>query len=564
MSAIKRFITQQKKPGIQYNGFKYRRDGRRSDGRVVWRCLKSSCSAFIRTDSDEAKVLTVVGYHNHSSVSGPSPSKSSSSLDSSPPSNKTPLKTPDNAEHVSELVDEDVTPNKSTLSSLSTQAATMSIDISRSIQNTPTASKIETKNASVNTPSHPNILSNSGDSLLKEIELLQQRDDLISHLMNLQAELDSTRNNSESQINQLQLRVHELENEMSNKIKLEQDNRALSSNISELKITIEVLESDNGMLRSKCKALELEVGDLRNFYSPGDTETHIPVNIDTFERKNSFDILTEIPKDYDSNTIEYDSVVNNNSNGSTFKKSRRKSKKRRVLVLSASHGRNIGWDLNNEVADRGFEVTVFSKPGASFNTVTHDIEDFTRDFDKNDRLDLVREQCLIKFDDNTESWSKLKHVTKLATGDGYDDVAPMCVVCKQSQPNADNDIVVCNRCARGYHQLCHQPMISQDSMGKGGGGSCWQCRRCQVPLIEELRAYRKKASKSPGKKKAAALLLRSSTTDDVCVPPPANARLQLPYDVDSEPGISGSAFKISVSDSRRSWPQGTSHRDGPP
>ncbi|XP_039299494.1 metal-response element-binding transcription factor 2-like [Nilaparvata lugens] len=165
-------------------------------------------------------------------------------------------------------------------------------------------------------------------------------------------------------------------------------------------------------------------------------------------------------------------------------------------------------------------------------------------------LDNVREQCLIKFDDNTSSWSHVKHMTRLfPMGDGFDDDVVMCVVCKQSEPQAT--IVVCNRCARGYHQLCHQPAISSDSIRK------WQCRRCQVPLIDELRAYRKKAktkAASPTKKtasaapnaavdapntvadapNAAAVQLRSSgQQENAQLQPESNPRLQLPYDLKS-------------------------------
>ncbi|KAG5322568.1 MTF2 factor, partial [Pseudoatta argentina] len=67
-------------------------------------------------------------------------------------------------------------------------------------------------------------------------------------------------------------------------------------------------------------------------------------------------------------------------------------------------------------------------------------------------VDMVRERCLVKFLDLTSSWSLFRELTKLAMPDS--DV--MCVLCKQSQPKTDNDIIVCDKCGRGYHQLCHQ------------------------------------------------------------------------------------------------------------
>ncbi|XP_020293472.1 metal-response element-binding transcription factor 2 [Pseudomyrmex gracilis] len=86
-------------------------------------------------------------------------------------------------------------------------------------------------------------------------------------------------------------------------------------------------------------------------------------------------------------------------------------------------------------------------------------------------VDLARERCLVNFMDNTSSWSSFKELTKLSMPDS--DV--MCVLCKKSQPKTDNDIVVCNKCGRGYHQLCHQPQISKQETG---ADTQWVCKRC--------------------------------------------------------------------------------------
>lgn len=68
------------------------------------------------------------------------------------------------------------------------------------------------------------------------------------------------------------------------------------------------------------------------------------------------------------------------------------------------------------------------------------------------QVDVARDKCLVKFLDNTSSWSSVKELTKVSTTES--DV--MCVLCKKSQPKTDNDIIVCDKCGRGYHQLCHQ------------------------------------------------------------------------------------------------------------
>lgn len=86
-------------------------------------------------------------------------------------------------------------------------------------------------------------------------------------------------------------------------------------------------------------------------------------------------------------------------------------------------------------------------------------------------VDLAREKCLVKFMDNTSAWSSVKELTKLSMPDS--DV--MCVLCKKSQPKTDNDIIVCDKCGRGYHQLCHQPQILKEETA---AEAHWMCKRC--------------------------------------------------------------------------------------
>lgn len=80
-----------------------------------------------------------------------------------------------------------------------------------------------------------------------------------------------------------------------------------------------------------------------------------------------------------------------------------------------------------------------------------------------------QEKCLVKFDDNTDHWSAFKHLAKLNKIENV-----MCVICKKSQTKQDNEVVVCDRCSRGYHQLCHQV---------SGLVSCSQTKGCDLRLI---------------------------------------------------------------------------------
>ncbi|KAG8264065.1 PHD finger protein 19 [Homalodisca vitripennis] len=119
-------------------------------------------------------------------------------------------------------------------------------------------------------------------------------------------------------------------------------------------------------------------------------------------------------------------------------------------------------------------------------------------------VNLVQEKCLVKFDDNTDHWSAFKHLAKLNKVDNV-----MCVICKKSQTKKDNEVVVCDRCSRGYHQLCHQPIIEV-------GVDCWECQRCQTTPPKPLRAMRKQAPAPP---------------PPLSVVPQEQTKNKLPYDV---------------------------------
>ncbi|XP_063235792.1 uncharacterized protein LOC134538401 isoform X2 [Bacillus rossius redtenbacheri] len=87
------------------------------------------------------------------------------------------------------------------------------------------------------------------------------------------------------------------------------------------------------------------------------------------------------------------------------------------------------------------------------------------------KVDFALEKCLVKFGDNTDMWAPFSAVKKLSNSSS--DL--LCVICKKSQPNPDNDIINCHKCGRGYHQLCHQPNISNANTMPDAE---WFCRRC--------------------------------------------------------------------------------------
>lgn len=80
------------------------------------------------------------------------------------------------------------------------------------------------------------------------------------------------------------------------------------------------------------------------------------------------------------------------------------------------------------------------------------------------QVDQIRDQCLVKYGDNTENWSTFQNVTKLSTSEQED---LLCVVCKKSSPKNKKEIRNCDQCGRGYHLRCHQPEIPVNCQKEG-------------------------------------------------------------------------------------------------
>ncbi|XP_008545132.1 PHD finger protein 19 [Microplitis demolitor] len=132
-------------------------------------------------------------------------------------------------------------------------------------------------------------------------------------------------------------------------------------------------------------------------------------------------------------------------------------------------------------------------------------------------VDLVQERCLVKFLDNTSSWSSVKELTKL----GIPDSNVMCVLCKKFKPKPDNDIIVCDKCGRGYHQHCHKPQVSKE---EANADSHWKCKRCQENILKTTRD-----GPDPKNSMIKANIRKVCSGRDQPQPPPEDMT-KLPYD----------------------------------
>ncbi|XP_017782421.1 PREDICTED: metal-response element-binding transcription factor 2 [Nicrophorus vespilloides] len=143
-------------------------------------------------------------------------------------------------------------------------------------------------------------------------------------------------------------------------------------------------------------------------------------------------------------------------------------------VHQRNNNKKTGAEIEDATAVPDSTTTVERKPPSEF-TAGQDIlwkhKDGRYYFGMVVEVDSIREQCLVKFGDNTDNWSCFKDLVKLSTS----EQEHLCVVCKKSAPKSKQEITVCYKCGRGYHQKCHQPEIPANCHKED---SNWMCKRC--------------------------------------------------------------------------------------
>ncbi|CAH0388322.1 unnamed protein product [Bemisia tabaci] len=121
------------------------------------------------------------------------------------------------------------------------------------------------------------------------------------------------------------------------------------------------------------------------------------------------------------------------------------------------------------------------------------------------QADLPGEKCLVKYDDGNEKWCSFKYVRRLIP-----ESTVKCVVCKESSNKTENQVIVCDKCLRGYHKLCHQPNVTGSTNG-------WLCKHC-----DEKKSWPKKTD-----------IVDAQPPKPPKLPPLPTSVRELPYKLDS-------------------------------